>query len=127
MQLVFFLSLFFCFFFFSFSLSFFSFLFTLFSLLFKHLFPSNQAAFSSIHSRDVLLQLSPNEHIGELDPKDQSAPPTHDNYNDNLVKEWKEKRKKKKNLLPSLNKIVNLFDFEVLAKGVMGEEGWGLL
>ena len=60
------------------------------------------------------MQLSPEEHIGELDPKDQTTQ-TFD-----PVKEWKEKRKN----LPSLNMILNMFDFEVLAKEVMGAEGW---
>eukprot|EP00008_Paramoeba_atlantica_P013296 CAMPEP_0201481564 /NCGR_PEP_ID=MMETSP0151_2-20130828/5836_1 /ASSEMBLY_ACC=CAM_ASM_000257 /TAXON_ID=200890 /ORGANISM="Paramoeba atlantica, Strain 621/1 / CCAP 1560/9" /LENGTH=482 /DNA_ID=CAMNT_0047863835 /DNA_START=72 /DNA_END=1517 /DNA_ORIENTATION=- len=83
-------------------------------ILLKNSGADGTGAFSSIHSRDVLMQLSPEEHIGELDPKDQTTQ-TFD-----PVKEWKEKRKN----LPSLNMILNMFDFEVLAKEVMGAEGW---
>jgi hypothetical protein len=71
-------------------------------------------AFSSIHSVDMLTQLPPECCIGHLDLT--TVPKT----TFNPLEEWAEKRKQ----LPPLEKCLNVYDFEVLAKEIMETEGW---
>mmetsp|Transcript_13340 Transcript_13340/g.37942 ORF Transcript_13340/g.37942 Transcript_13340/m.37942 type:complete len:492 (-) Transcript_13340:1157-2632(-) len=83
-------------------------------ILLKNAGGNATSAFSLVHSKDVLSQLKPENHVGTIDvstlPQDNSNP--HD--------EWKNRTSG----LPPLANCINIFDFESLAKKVMTKEGW---
>uniref|UniRef100_A0A7S4JIJ4 L-lactate dehydrogenase (cytochrome) n=1 Tax=Paramoeba aestuarina TaxID=180227 RepID=A0A7S4JIJ4_9EUKA len=84
-------------------------------ILLKNSGKDGTAAFSQVHSKAILKELKPEEKIGEINPKEAGKGGEID-----LVSEWKEKRKR----LPHLGSLMNVFEFEFLAKGVLDETGW---
>ena len=79
------------------------------------------AAFSSIHSPQILMQLKPHQILGSL--SSSSAPSSSSSlaHLESELRRWREKR----NVLPPIDRCLNLFDIENLAKEIMSGERSG--
>eukprot|EP01102_Stenamoeba_stenopodia_P008841 TRINITY_DN258_c0_g1_i1.p1 TRINITY_DN258_c0_g1~~TRINITY_DN258_c0_g1_i1.p1 ORF type:complete len:500 (-),score=139.27 TRINITY_DN258_c0_g1_i1:108-1607(-) len=78
-------------------------------------------AFSAVHNKDIISQLPASAFIGELDPLSVTEVNSKANAEPD---EAEAKAVVLSNIKPSIEHMLNVFDFEAVAQQVMTKEGW---
>ncbi|ODV94884.1 hypothetical protein PACTADRAFT_50736 [Pachysolen tannophilus NRRL Y-2460] len=80
-------------------------------------------AFDVVHPRDMVDHLAEENHLGDVEGDMEAVAPDDADEEDEQTEE-EIKRQELISLKPDLSKILNLFDFELVARQIMTNNGW---